>query len=197
MTNKAWARVARFSRDIRGNFTMTFAIAAPCLLLGVAAAVTYANSVSSNQKLQAAADSAALAATTALTNGQTTTQAQTVATNLFASNAPGYDGSVVPTVSASVSNNNATATISYQAPALNTPLSSLLGGAPAPHVSATAVGPISYASSKTTFAGTGGIYGDPHLNGALGGSNIFQCQTNNAWYNALSDAGIEVNFSCY
>ena len=80
-------------------------------------------------------------------------------------------------------------------------VSGLLGGAGTlVTVSATATAAVSGSGSSLdfTYAGTGGIWGDPHMNDADGTSTMFTgCVTTpRSWYAALSDAGIQINFSC-
>jgi len=80
----------RFARDDRGNFVVLTALAAPVIMLVIAMSINYSNAVSVQQQTQAAADSAALAATQALANGEvaTTGEAETLARSFFNANAP-------------------------------------------------------------------------------------------------------------
>ena len=62
------SRYTSFHRNVGGNVASMFALASPLMLLALAAAVDYSNTVSMRQKIQSAADSAALAANVAITN---------------------------------------------------------------------------------------------------------------------------------
>jgi len=75
--------VERFLRQTRGNVAMTFALSLVPRVFLSGMALDYASSTSRLQRLNAAADSAALAAVSPSLMSQTTTQAKTVATNVF------------------------------------------------------------------------------------------------------------------
>jgi len=194
--------LGRFMADRSGNFAMIFAIAAPVLMLGVGMTIDFSNTVSYQQRLQAAADSAALAAATAMVDGQSASAAQTIGLNYFQANVPGY-GYVqnALNVYTGQANSTATATVSYST-TQSTLFGALTGSNSLPVVvqaTATAyTGTGSSTNTNRTYAGTGGLWGDPHMAGADGSSYMFRgCFTTPAtWYNALSDAGIEINFSC-
>ena len=197
-----------FWKDKSGNFVIMFALSAPVMLVGLAITVDYSNAVTMNQRVQAAADSAALAATTAMansiTNGTplTVTQAQTIATNFFNSNAPAQAVSAEtspPGASTSVTSNSVTTVVTYSG-APPTLLSGIVGTAPSLNVSAT-----SYAKITTTvtqavgnISGTGWIAQDPVVQGADGSYGFMEsCDITHAtWYNLISDSGFEVNANC-
>ena len=195
-------RAAQFTRNQSGNFTMLFAITAPVMLIGISAAVSMSDNVTFKQELQAAADSAALVATTAMVNGKSASDAQTIAQNFFATNAPGYaqDGGSLNVYTGAL-NSTVNATVSYQV-TFNSLMNSMFGGGG----TSLLVKATSQASTLSpggggsiSYTGTGSIWGDPHLDGADGTGGVFSgCATTPpTWYNALSDSGIEVNISCY
>jgi Flp pilus assembly protein TadG len=75
--------IERFLHQTQGNVAMTFALSLVPLVFLSGMALDYASSTSRLQRLNAAADSAALAAVSPSLMSQTTTQAKTVATNVF------------------------------------------------------------------------------------------------------------------
>ena len=81
-------RCRRFHSDTHGNFITIFAVALPVMVLAISAVISFSSAVSYQKELQAAADSAALAATTAMVQGAAASDATTVARNFFAANAP-------------------------------------------------------------------------------------------------------------
>src|SRR6185369_11008428 len=85
--------------DNQGNVAVTFALSlVPLVFLG-GMALDYASSTSRLQQLNAAADSAALAAVSPSLMSQSTSQAKTVATNVFSAQASAITGvTATPTV---------------------------------------------------------------------------------------------------
>src|SRR4051794_26553091 len=75
--------VRRLFRHRRGNVAVTFALALVPLVFLIGMALDYATAIQKLQRLNAAADSAALAAVSPALMSKTTSQAQSIATNLF------------------------------------------------------------------------------------------------------------------
>lgn len=193
----------KFARDRSGQFTTMFAIFAPVMVAAVAVAANYSSAVSHKQQLQAAADAAALEATTAMTHGGTAAQAKAAAITFFASNAPGYDPNKgTLNVYSGQLNGVASTTVSYSTSQYPSLIGGVLGGSGTMTVSvlatSTAATTTSTGGGRVSFTGYGSIWGDPHLNAADGSQTTFGgCATTPAsWFNALSDAGFEVNISC-
>jgi Flp pilus assembly protein TadG len=111
----------RFSRDRRGNVAIIFALSMiPCVFL-VGMALDFTSATQKRVQLNAAADAAALAAVTPSMMTQSTTNAQTAATNAFnavASNMTGVT-SVTPTINVTTSGLTRTVTVSYTANSTN------------------------------------------------------------------------------
>ena len=186
-----------FARDARGNFVTLFAIVAPVMLVVASAAISFSSSVTYQKELQAAVDSAALASTAAITRGAITTDAQTIAENFFAANAPNYSaGAGTLTVTPSVANNAVSTAVSYT----TTAPASLVGGLTGSFtqtLTVTATANAQLTTARQSFAGSGGLWGDPHLTAADGSESLFPCVYSPVtWYSGLSDAGIELNFTC-
>ncbi len=200
-------RYSSFLRNTRGNVASMFALASPVMLIALAAAVDYSNTVSMKQKIQSAADSAALASNVAITNSIvagnqiTMTQARTIATNYFNANAPAaaVTGETSFTVTPNVASNG---TVTTQVTYTGTPASLLngyLSSANSLTSNATATSQVtnSAATGSGSFSGAGYVLGDPHVIGADGVDTYFACaQPSGSWYNMLSDANIELNISC-
>jgi len=197
-----------FWKDKSGNFAIMFALSAPVMLVGLAITIDYSNAVTMNQRVQAAADSAALAATTAMansiTNGTplTVTQAQTIATNFFNSNAPAQAVSAEtspPGASTSVTSNSVTTVVTYSG-APPTLLSGILGNSTALNIAATSFAQITTTVTQAVgnISGTGWIAEDPVVQGADGSYGFMEtCDISHAtWYNLISDSAFEVNANC-
>jgi len=205
---------SKFRRNAGGNVASAFALMSPVMLIALAAAVDYSNTVSTKQKIQSAADSAALAANVAIlssmTSGDSTTitqaqitQAQTLATNYFNTNAPpaavtGEQSLVVtpPTIS----NGIVTTQVTYTG-APTSLLNGYLGSSKTLVTSATAKSQVgtsdTAATGSGTFSGAGYVLGDPHVIGADGVDTYFACALpSGSWYNMLSDSNFEINVNC-
>jgi Flp pilus assembly protein TadG len=109
----------RFGRDRRGNVTLIFGLAAIPLTFAIGMAVDYGNNARKWSQLNAAADAAALAATTQPMMQQSTATAQTAAENMFAAQASGI-ANIVPgtlnvNISFATSGYSRTVTVSYTA----------------------------------------------------------------------------------
>jgi Flp pilus assembly protein TadG len=115
----AFAR--RLVRDRSGNVAIIFALSiVPCIFL-TGMALDYTAATQKRVILNAAADAAALAAVTPTMMGQSTTVAQTAATNIFnatASTAAAVTG-ITPTVTVTNSLLTRTSTVSYTAQSTN------------------------------------------------------------------------------
>src|SRR5437773_2847291 len=97
--------VRRLFRHRRGNVAVTFALSLVPLIFLIGMALDYATGIQKLQRLNAAADSAALAAVSPALMSQTVAQAQSVATNLFNGQASAIAGltSIAPTITVSAS----------------------------------------------------------------------------------------------
>ena len=195
--------IRKFRSDQAGNIAIMFAITAPVMIVGIAATVDYSNTVTIRQETQAAADSAAVAATTAMVNSLTKgsaitiAQAQTIASNFFAANAPAQaisaQTSFTPTTT--YSGGVVTTTVSY----VGAP-TSFIGSA----LSSSATISVSASSSSTVTTTAGGVNGtgwiaeDPVVEGADGSYGFMEvCDlSHNTWYNLVSDTQFEVNANC-
>jgi Flp pilus assembly protein TadG len=106
--------------DNQGNVAVTFALSlVPLVFLG-GMALDYASSTSRLQRLNAAADSAALAAVSPSLMSQSTSQAKTVATNVFSAQASAITGvTATPTVTITQNGLARTATVSFTASSTN------------------------------------------------------------------------------
>lgn len=99
---RRWGLLRAFRRNGGGGVAITFALAAPVLAIAVGVAVDYSRFIEMRRKMQAAADSAALAATREMRLAQNdTTRASTVARHfvdfhLAAQGLGGYDVQAAP-----------------------------------------------------------------------------------------------------
>jgi Flp pilus assembly protein TadG len=111
----------RFSRDRRGNVALIFALSMiPCIFL-VGMGLDFTSATQKRVLLNAAADAAALAAVTPSMMTQSTTAAQTAATNAFnavASNMANVT-SVAPTITVSNTGVTRTVSVTYTANSTN------------------------------------------------------------------------------
>jgi len=115
-----WTFVGRFLRNMHGNVAVTFALSlVPLVFLG-GMALDYASSTSRLQRLNAAADSAALAAVSPSLMSQSASQAKTVATNVFSAQAAAIGGvTATPTVTITQNGLTRTAAVSFTASSTN------------------------------------------------------------------------------
>jgi len=197
-----------FRHNTSGNIASAFALASPVMLIALAAAIDYSNTVSMRQKIQSAADSAALAANVAMTNSIvagnqiTITQAKTIATNYFNTNAPAAAIAGESTPLTVVPNVSSTGLVTTQVTYTGTPTSLLngyLGSSNTLVANATATSQVndSAAAGSGSFAGAGYVLGDPHVIGADGVDTYFACALpSGSWYNMLSDSNFEINVNC-
>jgi Flp pilus assembly protein TadG len=81
------ALIVRWSRNRRGNVAMMFALALPVIIFGIGLAVDYGLYAREKARLNMMADEAVLAAVSSTAMTQTTTQAQTLAQNMFTAQA--------------------------------------------------------------------------------------------------------------
>lgn len=206
--------VRPFVADCRGNFAMMFALFSPVLVIVLAVALGFADTITLDEQAQAAADSAALAATETMagyiknppsdmTQGQAQTLAQTAAANYFASNAPQevVSGETAFTATTAVNNNVVTTTVAYSG-VPKTVMSGIVGSAMNVDVTASSTETVTLTTTTTTpqgtYAGTGWVAEDPVVTGAEGQYwFMLMCDVSHAtWYNMLSDTGFEVNANC-
>jgi Flp pilus assembly protein TadG len=125
--------LSKFRSDSRGNVAILFAIAAPVVLGGLAAAVTYSSGNSVKSSYQAAADSAVLAGAT-LPMSASLSDRKALAENTFAANVSVFANSEAPrgavaVVASGDSNITVDATVTAS---MNNPFSGLIGGATIP-----------------------------------------------------------------
>jgi len=196
----------RFAKQSGGNVVTLFALSTPLLLVAMAGAVDYSNAVSTKQRVQAAADSAVLAANIAITNSIAAgnqisiAAAQTIATNYFNTNAPANAVSAETSFSATstIANGVVTTNVSYQgAPA--SLMNGFLGGSNTIMANAAATSTLgnTAASGAGQYAGSGYVLGDPHVLGADGSDTYFTCASpSGSWYDLLSDSQFEINANC-
>jgi len=111
----------RLFRHCDGNVAVIFALCLIPLVFLAGMALDYAAAIQKLQRLNAAADSAALAAVSPALANQTATQAQTVATNLFNGQASAITGltGIAPTVTISQNGLARTATVTFAANSAN------------------------------------------------------------------------------
>jgi len=119
-----FSALRRLARDRRGNVAMWFGLVAIPLLFAIGMGVDYANNARRWSQMNAAADAAALAAVTPQMMMQSTSAAQTAATDMFTGQIQGFTGLTFnPSTNLSVTVANSgltrTATVSYTAQVAN------------------------------------------------------------------------------
>ena len=194
----------RFCNDRRGNVAIMFVLAiVPMLGLG-GGVVDYSIANGVKSRLQTAADTAALAATSSVLNGGTTDDAQAAAIQIFLANLIGINGQLVnglttlPTVSVSNINSVVTTSVSYSG-ATRTEFLRMIGMPTMPiTITSGATGGANIgAAGSGTYYGSGSLSEDPVIRGADGAVAIFMCDyTGRTWYNLLSDAHFQINANC-
>jgi Flp pilus assembly protein TadG len=120
--------VRRLLQHRQGNVAIIFALSMIPVVFLVGMALDYAAATQKLQRLNAAADAAALAAVSPALMTATTTQAKTVATNFFTGQASAITGTTVPapTVTVTQSGLARTATVAFTASSANS-FASVLG----------------------------------------------------------------------
>ena len=190
-----------FSRDEAGQFGVLAAVSAVPIVIGLAALANYSNMITVKRETQAAADAAALAATTAFATGKVTTvsAAQQVAAQYFAANAPAsavanqvsFTAVVTPPAPGS---STVSATVNYcgDVPAIVSATGSLsqVCAAAAAKANVTAA-----QSGAGTYSAFGESWGDPHMIGADGYDFYYGCNIGK-WTNVMSDYGLQINGLC-
>jgi len=113
--------IDRFLRDGSGNIALTFALAMVPAVFLCGMTLDYASAIYKQERLNSAADSAALAAVSPSLATQTTTQAAAVATNVFSAQASAVSGVTysAPKVTVTQSGLTRTATVTYTATSTN------------------------------------------------------------------------------
>jgi Flp pilus assembly protein TadG len=103
----------RLIGDRNGNVAIIFGLSLIPIMFLTGMAMDFSSAISKRVRLNAAADAAALAAVTPAMMGQTATNAQTAAQNIFNGTAAGVPGTsgVTPTVTVSSSNSGLTRTV--------------------------------------------------------------------------------------
>jgi Flp pilus assembly protein TadG len=111
----------RFLQHRRGNVAVIFALSLIPVVFLCGMALDYASATYRLQRLNAAADSAALSAVSPSLMTQSATQAQTVATNVFAAQASAVSGVTAATPTVTVTQNGLarTATVTFTANSTN------------------------------------------------------------------------------
>jgi len=137
----------RLLRQGEGNVAITFALCIVPLVFLIGMALDYASAIARQQRLNAAADSAALAAVSPSLMNQSTTQAKTVATNVFSAQASAVTGvtSATPTVTITQNGLARSATVSFTASSTNV-FPSVLGQASWPLTGTSTAGSASAAN---------------------------------------------------
>jgi Flp pilus assembly protein TadG len=117
----AYVSMRRFFHDRKGNVAIIFGLSLiPCVFIG-GMALDFTSAIQKRALLNAAADAAAIAAVTPTMMGQSSSNAQTAATNTFnavASTINGVTG-LTPSVNVSNSGLTRTVTVSYTANSIN------------------------------------------------------------------------------
>nr|WP_132526792.1 TadE/TadG family type IV pilus assembly protein [Rhizobium sp. BK376] len=90
MGTKFSRHVSRFLRDRGGNFAIMTAVAVPVLAGSAGVAIDVSNMMMSRSELQQATDAAALAAATAMVNGTSSADGQTLASNFVSGQMANY-----------------------------------------------------------------------------------------------------------
>src|SRR5690349_3323043 len=97
--------VRRLLRERKGNVAVMFALTTIPVVFLAGMALDYAAAIQKLQRLNAAADSAALAAVSPALMSQTTSQAQTVAANFFTGQVSVISGVTVAAPTVTISQN--------------------------------------------------------------------------------------------
>lgn len=213
MRNSLLQKLRSFRAHDGGSIASLFAFSAPVVLIGIAATVDYSNTVTLQQRTQAAADSAAVAATTSMVNAinasgtslntaSAITTAQSVATQFFTANAPPQAVSAQTAFTATTTyvNGKVSTTVGYAGAPVSL-ISGFVGsGTNKMSVNAVAVSPVTttVTVAQGTINGTGWIAEDPVVQGADGSYGFMEvCDVSHkTWYNLLSDSQFEVNANC-
>lgn len=194
LANRHLARLKAAMTKTDGNVAIIFALCLTMFMSLLALSVDVSNTIALKRRLSEAADATALAATSAAGSGQSVAQATSEAMAVWSKNVTGADGTVAaPSISVVSNGGLATTTVNYSG-SYPTSFASVFG------MTSIAVAGTSKAQVAQTvqgsYAGSGSVWGDPHVDGADGSVNNFNCP-NNLWYNLLSDSGIEINVQCY
>src|SRR5690242_13522643 len=147
MESTMFRKIGRFVRHRRGNVAITFALCIVPIVFLMGMALDYASAIARQQRLNAAADSAALAAVSPSLMSQSTAQAKTVATNVFSAQASAVTGvtGATPTVTITQSGLSRSATVSFTASSTNV-FPSVLGQASWPLTGTSTAGSASAAN---------------------------------------------------
>jgi Flp pilus assembly protein TadG len=193
-----WRRIAtlgeEFLRGQSGASMIAFGLSAIPLTLAAGAMLDYTQASSARSKLQQAVDSAAIAAASHMSLSQP--ERQTLAQNLVLANLDVQSGALNAKVTESEPSGN------YVVNATAGVATSImkLGGVASVQMSASATAAAASVASSggaKQYAGNGSVAGDPHIGGADGSTGYLNCtSSSDAWYNLLSDSGIQVNVSC-
>jgi len=121
MDSTLFRNAGRFLRHSRGNVAITFSLCIVPIVFLIGMALDYASAIARQQRLNAAADSAALAAVSPSLMNQSAAQAKTVATNVFSAQASAIGGvtSASPTVTITQNGLARSATVSFTASSTN------------------------------------------------------------------------------
>lgn len=115
MTSKSFRTLlSNLARNRAGNIAMFFGFAALPAMMAVGGAVDFMNASRTKARLQGAADAAAMAAMA--TRGQSNTEREAVATNIFNQNVNAFHSTQGATASVTVSRGVATVTSTYNMP---------------------------------------------------------------------------------
>ena len=193
--------------DESGNFTVPFAIALPVMCIMVGGTLSYSNSITLKAAVQAAADSAALAATTAEAQSLTTgnpmsaSDAQDLARRFFIQNAP--DAAVTAMTSFTAvttapdpgTGGTVSTTVNYSG--VSTPLMGVSATSMPIDASATSSVDVASNAGNVSISGNGAeIWGDPHIIGANG--DDFDVWTPpGQWTSIFSDSKLQINATGY
>lgn len=196
-----WPSLARsVLADEKGSTAILYALmlTVSCGIVGLA--LDFSQAFSLQRKLQETADSAALAAVSSVwnsasSNSVTTTAASAIGQVYWDTATKGAKQTGSATVSTTNFNGVVTTSVEYSG-SQSSSFGALFGVRAFP-VNGLAVAQAESQATRTLgLSGSGDVWGDPHIDGADTSKYIFQCPPGN-WYNLLSDAGIEINVSCY
>ena len=196
-----WPSLARsVLADEKGSTAILYALmlTVSCGIVGLA--LDFSQAFSLQRKLQETADSAALAAVSSVwnsasSNSVTTTAASAIGQVYWDTATKGAKQTGSATVSTTNFNGVVTTSVEYSG-SQSSSFGALFGVRAFP-VNGLAVAQAESQATRTLgLSGSGDVWGDPHIDGADMSKYIFQCPPGN-WYNLLSDAGIEINVSCY
>ena len=189
---------AIFRSNVSGSAAVIFALSLVPALLVAGGVVDYARTTSYQMRLQSAADAAALATVNAyLTNGNSVTAATAAGKAVFQSQSGSLascGSNADPVISVTPAGATTTSSVGYTG---STPsLFGVVTGSTCYRMQVSAQAQSAQVTTTNrTYSGMGDVMGDPHVDGADGSTTYMWC-ADAAWYNLLSDSGIQLNALC-